>query len=53
MGGRLALGWLLLWVCLMVGTAPAKAKDVYDLALPTYLKGFAHAPHAPATISGR
>lgn len=44
MSGRLAWGWLL-----MVGTAPANAKDVYTLALPTYLKGCVHTLHAPAT----
>jgi hypothetical protein len=39
MMGLRQCGWLAAGLCLLLGAAPASAKDVYTLQLPTYLKG--------------
>ena len=43
MGARPSVGGLRVCLCLLLGAAPAAAKDVYTLALPTYLNGCAPA----------
>lgn len=53
MGARPSVGGLRVCLCLLLGAAPAAAKDVYTLALPTYLKGCAPASHSAAAFRRR
>ena len=53
MGARPSAGGLQVCLCLLLGAAPAAAKDVYTLALPTYLKGCAPASHSAAALRHR
>ena len=53
MRGLRQCGWLAAGLSLLLlGAAPASAKDVYTLALPTYLKGCAPTPQSGVVLCG-
>ena len=53
MRGLRQCGWLAAGLSLLLlGAAPASAKDVYTLALPTYLKGCAPTPQSAVVLCG-